>query len=263
MPRPGPRHVTAQMETELRRRLAAGEPLPPGFHAVPEGQAPPPGVAPTGVHAQGNGQPIQPPQDLTQFNPVVKGQDAFTLMRNKAECPIPNEAARLQKNIQATLAIKGNHEEVEEVLSDGLATSLRVNSYCETQLRERVAVDFTKTPELAQMTDRILILTDTAETLQNQLKEVVTEARTLIERRWDTAVKSHGLDPSKNFYCMDEKDTQIIDIRVDCATCKGKARVRKSRQKGEELLRHVAEEQRKTALKSVELDEEPKGQKNE
>lgn len=262
MTRPGPKHLTPQMQAELQRRMQAGEPLPPGFVALPEGQAPPSGMVPAGVSAQHDGQPITSDTDLTKLNPMLKGQDAFTVMRNKGGCPLPEESSRLQKSIQASLAIKGHHEEVEKVLAAGLATALRVNSYCDSQLKERVAVDFKDVPELAEMSQQILNLTDEAEGLQEQIKKlqvelgvVVRKAQPLIEKRWDTAVKSHGLDPAKNVYCMSEDDNQIIDMRFDCATCKGKARIRKARQEGEKLLQNIAQEQRKTALKSVELDE--------
>jgi hypothetical protein len=248
--------------------MESGEELPPGFVALPEGEIPPPGMVPAGVTARPNGAPVTPPDDLTQFNPVRKDDpNTLTLLRNSSKCPIPDESARLQKNIQAVLGIPNkdvDNEEIELILCRGLATSLRVNTHCEAQKSERVAADFTQDEALADMTTQIRTLTDTADRLNKELQKVVTEARTILSNRWHLAVKKFGLNPAKYVYCFNEKDTQILELRVDCSSCKGPAKVRKSRQEGEELLQRVANAQKQTALKSVGLDNsEPEEEKTD
>jgi hypothetical protein len=254
------------MEKEIRRRMEAGEPLPPGFTALPEGEVPPPGMVPAGVTARPNGQPAAPPDDLTQFNPVRKDDpNTLTLLRNSSKCPIPDEGARLQKNIQAVLGIPNkdvDNDEIELILCRGIATSLRINTHCEAQKSERVAADLTQDEALADMTTRMQALTDEADQLNQKLQKTVDEARTIIKERWNLAVKKFGLNPAKYIYCFNEEDTQILELRVDCSSCKGPAKVRKSRQEGEELLQRVANAQKQTALKSVGLDNsEPEEEK--
>ncbi len=256
--------ITPAMRKELERRMAAGEPLPQGFRAVPEGQVPPQGMMPTGVTAQADGKPIQPPDDLTPYNPIVADNDGLTLMRNAHKCPLPNEATTLQQTLQMLTQLEGKlTDRTIEITAQGLAAYMHVGNFCGDQMKDRVVVEFAKDTALAAHHQEIQDCTTEMQALQKQMQAIHTRAKKAIEERWAGAVKNYGLNPAKNFYALNERDGTVIQLSLDCAACKGKARLRKSRQGAQEHMKQVQTEKRKQAEASSKPLAAVEEQKNE
>lgn len=249
-PQPG-RPLTPQMQRILQEKLARGEELPPGFVAIKEGDVPPPGLIPTGVSAKADGQPIKPPEDLTPFNPIVANNDGITLMRETCECPLPNETTLLQQHIQLLTALGRMDDEVVDIISRGLASYMLVGGFCSTNLKDRVAVQFKDDPALAALHQEIKDRTVEMLDLQKKIQECNVAAQKALQSRWDKAVKSFGLSPAKNFYTINEEEGAIHQLHIDCTGCKGKTKLRKSRQEAAAYLAKVREEKRKEAEASA------------
>lgn len=238
--------VSPEMQRILQEKMARGEPLPPGYTAVPEGQVPPPGMIPTGVSTKSNGAPLQTPENLTAYNPIAVNNDSMALMRNNAECPLPNETALLQQHLQLLTALEGElSNNAIDITARGLAAYMHVGSFCTKNLRNRPVVTFSQDPELRELHDTIQHCTSRMETLQKEMQEIHTEARKALETRWKKSIENYGLNPEKNFYTVEEEKGTISLLTLDCAACKGKARIRHARQESQEYLQKVRLEKQK------------------
>lgn len=228
-----PQRLPPQLEAEIRRRLAAGEPLPPGIKAVPAG----------------GGAPLQHPamQARETMNPIPSGPQGLQILRQMSECNIPKESQTISEMLK-TLAIETNHddqEEIEKVIASGLATAVRANYYCNENLKTRVAVQFSTDDKLKVMNEELNVLDAEREQLQTRLQEVVNRAQGLLKERWAIAVKSYGLAPDKFYYWINEKDGTIEEVELKCHECKGATKIRKARQEVGELIDRL----RTTAVK--------------
>jgi len=245
--------MSPAMQQEIQRRLAAGEPLPPGVHAVPEGQVPPPHTYPTGVAVQPDGRPIQPPEDLTELNPMTINADTITLLRNASECPLPSENTIIQQNLQIMSRMgKVDDSRIEQTMAQGLATYLRANIYCENQMKKRTVVRFEDDEELAELHAEIQEGTKKLEKMRKEFNEIVTKVQAAGKERWERSVRKYGLDPAKNIYILSSDDADISQAHLDCAACKGKVRIRKARQATTELIQEVQRELKDEAAKKKE-----------
>ena len=232
--------------------MARGEPLPPGFRVANENEPPPLGAMPTGVTAQASGQPVKPPEDLTAHNPIATDENGFTLMRNTHECPIPNESTILQQQLQLATALSSAvTEECADLTAKGLSVRILTNGYCRDNLKNRVACTFESDEKLREYHQEILDLTSEMETLQKTMQDVHKRAKAAIDNRWQTAVKLYGLNPAKNFYAVDEKEGSIHQLHLDCDGCKGKTRIRKTRQSAGDYVKQLQAAKRAEAEKTA------------
>lgn len=248
---PGRRMLTPQEQRALQQHLAQGGQLPPGYTALPEGQIPPPGHVPTGVTTNAKGGPVKPPEDLTTYNPIQADDTGISLMRDCAECPLPNETTLLQQHMQLLAQIKSLDEEAADIIANGLASYMLVNNFCGDNLKDRVAIEFEKDDELAALHAEVQARTREAVELQQKMHECHAAARAAIEKRWEIAVTKFGLNPAKNFYAIHEQDGTVKQLHLDCAPCRGKAKIRKARQAAGDYLAKVQAERRKQAQESA------------
>lgn len=219
-----PQRLPPQLEAEIRRRIAAGQPLPPGIKAVPAG----------------GGMPLQHPamQARETVNPIPGGAQGLQVLRQMSECNIPKESQTISDMLK-TLATETNHddqEEIEKVIASGLATAVRANYYCNENLKTRVAVQFAADDKLKALNEELNVLDVEREQLQTRLQEIVGKAQGLLKERWTHSVKTYGLAPDKFFYWISEKDGTIEEVELKCHECKGATKIRKARQEIEELI---------------------------
>ena len=220
-----PQRLPPQLEAELRRRIASGQPLPPGIRAVPAG-------GPLPQH------PAQ--QAKESMNPIPNGAQGLQVLRQTSECNIPKESQTISDYLKK-LATEtgGDQEEIENVIAAGLATAVRANYYCKENLRQRTAVQFSADPDLEKLHLELQQLDKEREHLQTRLQEITIQAQNILTTRWALSVKKYGLAPEKFYYWIDEQAGIIEEVELKCHECKGATKIRKARQQVEELVSKI------------------------
>ncbi len=175
-------------------------------------------------------QPKENPPSLERINPIVKSEEGLQVLRNTKDCPIPKEAAHLNFLVQK-IAKQDTETNQLSILAEGISVVLQADHFCHHQMKSRVAVDLERDPTLAGLHKDIKTLTDEAQQLQLNLDKTAHRLNDALRMRWDHAVKNFGLNPEKNLYYIDEEKGEIQDITLDCLSCKGATRIRKTRQK--------------------------------
>lgn len=230
--------IPLQLLNEIRRRLAAGEQLPPGVVAVPEGMAPPPGATPTGLSMPAGRMPPQQATAMTRasHNPLPAGEEGLKVLRALSECSIPDESKKLNELLQMCIKLDNDSDTIEQTLTRGLVVALRANKFCKDQTRTRTVCIFSEDPKLKELHDTIHTAENKLQELQKEIREQIDLVTKSIEERWKIAVKNYGLNPDKWSYRIDEKKGLIEQVDLQCLECKGVTQIRKSRQETTEML---------------------------
>ncbi len=157
--------IPPQLQAEIKRRLAAGLPLPEGVVAVPPGQTPPPGAVqvPNGV-PQMSLQEMGLPSKLSA-NPIAEGDEGLRTLREHGNCDIPAESKQLNGQLQELLKLDGEHQVAELAMGKGLFAGLKMAKHCNTNLQVRTAVKFESDEKLSALTETI----KTCETLPREM----------------------------------------------------------------------------------------------
>lgn len=219
-----------ELEKQIRQALATGGKLPPGVVVTHGDQPAPEGATPL------NPQPHLPPK--SQNNPLPEGDEGLKILRLYSGCPIPDEATKLNRIMQAMLHSSGSEEEsfLEEPLAKGLLASIRASKYCGKSKKIRTACTFDGDPQLLELHNAVKKELALAESLDKQLAECIDRAKSLHAERWEKAVKAFGLNPDKYLYQIDEDTGKIEQVDLDCTSCKGAVTIRKTRQELAEAL---------------------------
>lgn len=228
--------IPPDLEQQIRQRMAAGAPLPPGVVAVPQGTQPPPGAVPTGIVAPAPGRPLQAaqmpgarPQAIN--NPLPEGDQGIEILRNMSDCPIPAESKKLNELIKKLVTTTPEDDDiVEKTLSKGLTVVIRANRYCTQQIKTRTVCIFEEDEVLAQDHKQLNELTEELDELHKKLQDCVARGQKVLQHRWNYAVKTYGLAPDKFSYRVDEEKGIIEQIELRCQECKGATTIKKARQ---------------------------------
>jgi hypothetical protein len=221
--------------------MAAGEPLPPGVVAVPEGMAPPPGAVNTGVSMPAGRMPSQ--QNVTasraSHNPLPVGEEGLKILRALSECAIPEESRKLNELLQMCIKSESDSDEIEQTLTRGLVVALRANKYCRDQTKTRTVCIFEEDAKLKELHASIKTTEARLNELQKEMKDCIDVVTKAVNERWAIAVKNYGLSPEKWSYRIDEEKGLVEQVDLQCLECKGVTRIRKSRQETTEMLMRV------------------------
>ena len=237
-----PQAIPPALAREIQAALAEGRPLPPGVVAVPSGQQPPLGSVPTGINAQmppGGGLPPK-----TQHNPLSDGEEGLKIMRAYAQCPIPQEASRLNKMLQALLQNPPTEHDahIDDILAKGLLAGMRANRYCSSSKTTRTACIFSEDPTLAELHASIQAEEAALDKLSKEVEACVKRGQELLRKRWETAVKTYGLNPDQHFYYIDEEKGRIELVSLNCEVCKGAADIVEARTHAASILSTISPE---------------------
>jgi hypothetical protein len=229
--------IPPQLLNEIRKRMAAGQGLPPGVVAVPEGMTPPPGAVHTGLSMPMGGAPQQPiAVSRATHNPLPAGEEGLKILRALSECPIPEESKKLNELLQLCIKAETDSDTIEQTLTKGLVVALRANKYCKNQTKTRTVCIFDEDEKLKELHTTLHATEKKLETLQNEMRECINTVSKTIDERWKVAVKNYGLNPDKWSYRIDEEKGLIEQVDLQCLECKGISQIRKSRQETAEML---------------------------
>jgi len=202
-------------------------------------------------------QPQENQPSLERINPISKSEEGLQVLRNTKECPIPKEAAHLNLLVQK-IAKQDTQTEQMLILAEGISVVLQADHFCHHQMKSRIAVTFERDDSLMQQHKEVKTLTEKAHQLQRELDETAHKLNNALRTRWEYAVKNFGLNPAKNLYYVDEEKGEIQDVTLDCLSCKGATRMRKTRQKLADAADKIKGGVNDTAGKSS--DPEPDGE---
>lgn len=179
----------------------------------------------------------QPPgeQSFVQFNPLPPGPQAVKIMRSATKCPLPKEAETLN-GLMSQVLQSPEPEKHATPLAEGIRTVMLVDSSCAKQLKTRTAAIFAEDEELKAVHEEIGVLKNEIEGIQKIIGEKIGKFQTLLQKRWETAVKKAGLNPDKRFYRIDEEKGLVLQCDLECTTCPSAVAVRKARQNLAESL---------------------------
>jgi len=240
-----PQNLPPELVRQIQENLKQGKPLPPGVISVPAGQAPPPGVIPTGITAQAMPGAMHEPgvghdqraQARLQQNPLPEGPEGMQILRSLSDCPIPAEAQKLQAQMKVLISSESTDDElIERTLMKGLVTSLRADRYCQKQLRTRTVCIFDQDEKLQKLHEDVNRETELLEELQQQIRQCTERGKQALLDRWNYAVKTYGLAPERFAYRINEEDGTIELLELKCESCKGATNIRKARQETAELV---------------------------
>lgn len=243
--------IPPEVEAEIRRRMAAGLPLPPGVVAVPPGGKVPPGAVPAGV-SMGPGRTSSPQETAANRlanNPIPSGDEGRKILRAFSDCPIPEESKRLNELMQMCIGHQGPADKIEEIMAKGLVVALRANKYCRDLEKTRTVCIFSEDEELSKINEDIKATETKLENIQKELKEEAMKLSSLLDNRWKKSVSKYGLNPEKWSYRIDEEKGLIEQVDLNCPDCKGSTTIRKVRQETTELLMELDSKQEKEAKK--------------
>jgi hypothetical protein len=203
-------------------RAPAGFQMPQG---IPPGMAPrmPQGM-PQGMQ-QGGPAPGQDPQAhlrtiRKQHNPLPMGEEGIKQLRAFSQCPLPGCADDLNKLIGQILETNNvDEDKLLTVAGAAIAKVLRGDRNCQKQMTTRTACIMSEDEELHKLHDELKNAETEVERLQEELDTAVQKMQGLTVKRWETAVKKHGLNPEERHYRIHE-DTAIIElIELKCPEC--------------------------------------------
>lgn len=240
-----PLNLSPELVKQIRSALAGSGQMPPGVIAVPEGQAPPPGVAATGLTApimpgalhQPGIQHAQRAAARQQQNPLPEGDAGIQILRTLTDCPIPAESKKLQDLMKAIMLSEDIEDTLaEETLLKGLVISIRSNRYCKKQLRKRTVCLFDQDEKLLELHNTIKEQTERAARLKEEMADCTAKAQAALNQRWEHAVKTYGLAPEKFSYQINEEEGIIELLELRCEECRGATSIRKTRQETTKLV---------------------------
>jgi len=177
-----------------------------------------------------NATPEEKGPSLERINPISKSEEGLKTLRTTKDCPIPKEAAHLNFLVQK-IAQQDTETNQMLLLAEGISVVLQADHFCHKQMKSRIAVTFDRDDVLSKHHADVKTLMEKAQQLQTDLNETAQKLNDTLRQRWEYAVKSFGLNPVKNLYYIDEEKGEIQDVTLDCLSCKGATRIRKTRQK--------------------------------
>lgn len=230
--------IPPALAKEIQAALAQGRPLPPGVVAVRDGQTPPPGAIPTGMSAQmPPGMQPQMPPSKAQHNPIPDGDEGLKVLRNFANCPIPEEAAKLNRMLQMILQSQAAEDDsTDDLLARGLTAAMKANRYCSQNKSARTVCIFSEDEKLQELHAKIKEESDNLDRLNKEMEECVKRGNELLQTRWTRAVDIYGLSPEKYLYHIDEEKGVIEQMDLNCDACKGVNIMRHTRKEVTEKL---------------------------
>jgi hypothetical protein len=154
-------------------------------------------------------------------NPLPDGDEGIRALRAFSACAIPEESNKVNALIQKSMAIKTLATETEDALGKSVVTILRANRHCEENLKSRIVCDFNKDETLAKLHTSLKVEQETLTRLQREIEGCVHRGSELEQSRWETAVKTCGLNPEKYSYRVDETAGTISLVELDCTQCQG------------------------------------------
>ena len=231
-----------EVQAELRRRLEAGEPLPPGVVPMQGRQGP--GNMPGMPPGMGGMPGAQSPEDVkTQLNPIPHGEQGIAVVREQTGCPLGPEAQKLNDFIKQLLNYKTDdeavHDAIDETISKGLGVGIRGHRHCDKQIKTRTMCYFSKDDKLGVFAEQISKIEEDMSELESKIKDIVERGNALIKERFEYIVKTYGLSLEKYFYWIDEDKGLVESVLLDCDRCKGITKMRKARQEAEALVKSL------------------------
>lgn len=208
----------------LKQLQASGIPFPGGLQ-MPPGMRPPMGMQMPPQQAQAS------PPNKARHNPLPTGPSGLKTMKAFAQCPVLEDADVLNKLIERLLEFEEAEEftEITEKAGNAIAVLLQSDRACKKYTTRRNVVTFSADKELEDVHNKLLKAQGEVEHLQKELSEAVQLMQSLMQKRWETAVKNFGLNPEKNFYTVNENTGSIDLVQLECQNCKGRTRVRDMR----------------------------------
>lgn len=233
--------LTPQQVQQLRAHLAAGGQLPPGVVAMPQGAAPPGAVD---LGQVGNPKEQHPAMAAKAAqNPLPEGDEGIEILRKMSECNLPKEAQKLHALLTQVLKFNTDDmapeivEDTDKALADGIMIGITGNRHCRKNLHVRTVVTFDKHEELGNIHAKFLAKEKEVLELKKQFEEKRQEVLNLLQQRWNKAVKQCGLDPVNRFYRINEDSGTIEEIQLRCDECLGARKIKKARQRSEDLVK--------------------------
>jgi hypothetical protein len=172
----------------------------------------------------------QQPPTRERSNPLPEGDEGLRALRAFSACQIPAEAEKVNGLLQQCMALKTLSEKTEEALGKSVVTILRANRHCEENLQERVVCVFEKDAELSALNTQLQSEYATLTRLQHEIEECGARGEELEKRRWEMTVKTHGLNPEKYSYRINEETGTVYQVDLECTKCKGPEALRNMRQ---------------------------------
>ena len=232
-----PKRLPPEVEAEMLRRMAAGQPLPPGVIAR-QGAAPMPGAMPMPGGAPPSAEDIK-----KQSNPIPHGDEGRALIREQSTCDLAPEATRINAVLPAIMDFKTDdekiHSEIDDLVGRGLIAGLRGKRHCENQFRTRVVCNFSKDEKLSTIAADLAGIEEEMTELERKIQETVARGRALLKERFEYATSTYGLATDKYYYWIDEDAGTIESVSLDCEGCKGSSNLKKARKNVEELHRKI------------------------
>lgn len=221
---------------QVEQAIANGTPLPPGVQVVPTGSPMPPGAVE--LPNIGIGKPLK----KEPMPPLAPNDNLVKDLRARTMCPITKESQTLDAVLKQLLNLPPGSVETAEkrmnILSAGISAALLVPAYCAHQLKTRPICKLEDNADVKEINDTLATLEKRGTELDTELQQIISEAQKLMAKRWDLLVKSYGLSPVTYSYLLDDTDKQLSEVSLDCTSCQGLTRIRKSRQAIQENLSH-------------------------
>jgi hypothetical protein len=154
-------------------------------------------------------------------NPLPNNPYANKLIRDTVGCRLVPVAKELHERATKILASnKLDNNEVIDVISRAIATTLRTDQICRQQLSKTI-IGHIEQEEETKATHNLLKETEkTVISLQQKLTEAINEVKHLEARQWQQVVAKFKLNPQENFYRITEEGN-IELLAINCESCSG------------------------------------------
>jgi hypothetical protein len=155
-------------------------------------------------------------------NPLPDNGDRYLVLRNTACCPAPEvmkESSALFQNLADRDLTPHESLSYVDLIGQQATQAATLDRTCKTRTQKRVVCTFSKDEHLNDVHSKIAGIDKEVEKLVEKINLLRTEAETLLEDRWNYAVKQYGLDPEKNCYYINEADGTIELYSLDCSQC--------------------------------------------
>ena len=151
-------------------------------------------------------------------NPLPKNDEGYRRFREENNCVVATTTMDINELLQGMR----EHVKSGKVTQDmGLIAqhAACAEDVCLDNKKERIVADLTKDELSSRMHEKILIAQKEMQEIHQQLVEKSHALEALHLDRWDRIVKSHGLDPIKYHYFLDDENGKVYQTELDCDTC--------------------------------------------